>query len=530
MPTTTTRSQRQRPNDQSSPEKSPRRRRLTSQTDVVISQFSFEEDKEPAPPTAQGQVRSTAFPQNDPDEEEDEEIRDGVALGDKGYHADPCNNMSVRRGPMSERIGSWLMDPEPVESSESSEEESIEECVLGEILSKGRGLEREEGLGEALALYKSAVREGLVEECLNVAYLEYRMGTLLWKCGSYEKSLALLKRAKDVFEREGGMHVHVLAEIYFALGRSLASLCHRKRARRYFMKALRNLEYDQFVDNIVRSEDQELYARILTQVACLLISHGGYEMASEVLSEAITMQRSILGPQHLDIAATLLVYGSLNEALHQYEYAAKCYLEALEIYRSNKSTSFASNVDISVALSSIGWLFYLTQDYSSALHSYEEALELVVPILGDTHRNVSSLRVQMGMVYAQQKQYKGAVKIYRKALQGQRTVLGDQHEDVALTLALVGSVYKDLGKHRKALEFTQRALSIRQQLDGFASTRVGMTFAQLGHIYLEMGEIAAASHCFTSTLTTFYEQSLPSADSRVADAQECMARIRALGR
>ena len=115
------------------------------------------------------------------------------------------------------------------------------------------------------------------------------------------------------------MRVRVMAEIYFALGRTLASLSKRNRARKYFMKALRTLEFDQFVDNSVRPEDQELYAKILTQVASLLVSNGAYEMASKVLDEAITLQRDILGPDHADIAGTLLVYGFLNEALHHYE-------------------------------------------------------------------------------------------------------------------------------------------------------------------------------------------------------------------
>eukprot|EP00977_Amphora_coffeiformis_P022258 scaffold10697_cov151-Amphora_coffeaeformis.AAC.1 len=470
------------------------RRRLTSLTDVQPQASFDEEDISPSPNSPRGH-------------------RDDV---DRGYHTDPCiatirkyeDEQSHRRPSVVE-----------IDSSESTED-SYEDCTLEDLLRRGTGLEQSQGVQAALSLYDQAVQDGLVEEALNIAYLEYKMGTLLWKCGSYKKSLSLLKRSLRAFESEGGLRVREIAEIYFAIGRTLASLSNRKKARKYYMKALRTLEYDQFVENRVNPNDQKLYAKILAQVASLLAGHGNYVIASGVLAEAITLQRQVLGPEHTDIAGTLLVYGALNEALRQYEYAAKCYLDALEIYRNNTSNTIFSNVDISVTLSNVGWLFYLTHDYANALHSYEEALELAIPVLGEQHRNVSSLRVQMGMVYAQQGNLKTALRTYRQALEGQRAVLGDEHEDVALTLALVGSVYKEMGKLRKAAEFTEHALSMRRTIMGPDSVVVGTTLVQLGQVYVAMGEPVAASDCFLNALAAYHVNGLPVTDPRVVEARE----------
>ena len=475
------------------------RRRMTSLTDVQ-GQASFD-DEDISP--------SSSSPRGHRGED------------DRGYHTDPCivkvrkdeNEQSHRRPSVVE-----------IESSESTED-IYEDCTLEDLLRRGTGLEQSQGVQAALCLYDQAVQDGLIEEALNIAYLEYKMGSLLWKCGTYEKSLSILKRSLRVFESEGGLRVREIAEIYFAIGRTLASLSNRNKARKYYMKALRTLEYDRFVENNDNLIDQGLYAKILAQVASLLIGHGNYDVASGVLSEAITLQRQVLGPHHTDIATTLLVYGSLNEALHQYEYAAKCYLDALAIYRKNTSNTISSNVDISVTLSNVGWLFYLTHDYTNALHSYEEALELALPVLGDQHRNVSSLRVQMGMVYAQQGHLKTALRTYRQAVEGQRAVLGDEHEDVALTLALVGSVYKGLGKLRKAAEFTEHALSLRRKITGPDSVVVGTTLFQLGQVYNAMGEPVAASNCFSSALTVYLRNGLPATDPRVVEAREPLNRM-----
>ena len=438
---------------------------------------------------------------------------------DKGYHTDPCIVTIPESNQAQTRSRLCVTANELVDTSESSAD-IYEEDALEELLLKGTGLEQAEGVGAALSLYDRAVQQGRFEEALNVAVLESKMGVLLWKCGSYEKSLNALKRSLDVFEKHGGTRAQTMAEIYFAIGRTLASLSKRKKARKYFMKALRTLEFDQFVDNTVRAEDQQLYAKILTHVANLLVDNGSYEMASSVLNEAITLQRQILGPTHTDIAGTLLVYGALNEALYQYEYAAKCFLEALDMYRNDDSGASFANVDISVTLSNIGWMFYKTGDYESALHSYEESLEIAIPILGDGHRNVSSLRVQMGMVYAQQGNLNKALKTYRQALQDQRASLGDIHEDVALTLSLVGSVYNEKENFIKAVEFTRHALTMRQETNGPKSIVVGTTYVQLGQVYKKMGELSHASQCFSSALAIYHENTLPVTDPRVVEARQ----------
>lgn len=482
------------------------RRRLTSLTDVQ-PQASFDDDD--LPPGSHSPLGH----------------QDDV---DRGYHTDPCLAKSrliceFDHDDHSRPNGSPGSRIETIESSESSEESN--ECSLEEILRRGTGLEQSQGVQAALSLYDQAVQDGLLEGALDIAHLEYKMGWLLWKCGSYEKSLSVLKRALHVFESEGGLRVREIAEIHFALGRTLASLGNRKKARKYYMKALRTLEYDQFVDNSVNPENQELSAKILAQVASLLVSHENYDMASGVLNEAITIQRQVLGPHHTDIAGTLLVYGALNEALYRYEYAAKCYLDALEIYRNTTSTTIFSNVDISVTLSNVGWLFYLTNDYANALHSYEEALELAIPVLGEQHRNVSSLHVQMGMVYAQRGDLKMALRTYREALNGQRAILGDEHEDVALTLALVGFVYMEMGKLRKAAEFTEHALSMRKAIMGPNSVVVGMTLVQLGQVYTDMEESVAAANCFSSALATYHVNGLPVTDPRVTEARESLSQM-----
>ena len=497
---------------ESSPTSGKTRRRLTSLTDVQ-PHCSFDEDDNLSPSSSSA---SPSLVKQDGD-------------FDRGYQTDPCTR-TIRRslddGDDDHASRVVVIEDKPVEESSEHSDDSFEVYTLEQLLLKGTSLEQCEGVSAALVLYERAIKEKLVEEVLDIAYLQYKIGVLQWKRASYEQSLILLRRSMKVFENEGGTRVKVLAEIYFALGRTLASLSERKRARKYFMRALRTLEYDEFVDNKVKSENQELRAKILTQVASLLICYGSYDMASTILSEAITIQRQILGPKHSDVASTLLVYGSLNEALNQHEYAANCYLEALEIFRLESSTSSFSCVDMSVTLSNVGWLFYLSQDYSNAMQSYEEALELTIPILGESHRNVASLRVQIGMVHAQQGKLKRALKLYRQALQVQRAVLGDEHEDVALTLSLVGSVYNEMGKFGKAVEFTEHALATRKKFIGPNSVLVGSSFVQLGRTYLNMEEHSHASRCFTSALAAYHENGLPGCDPRVVEAGQLLSQTR----
>jgi tetratricopeptide (TPR) repeat protein len=156
-----------------------------------------------------------------------------------------------------------------------------------------------------------------------------------------------------------------------------------------------------------------------------------------------------------------------------------------------------------VTLTSIGWIYYQQHNLKSAMHAYQDALDLLLPKLGDDHRNVASVRIQIGMVHIQKNELDLALEQYKEALRAQRIALGDEHKDVAITLSLIGATLESQGRFNKAIEFVDRALCIRKKDFGPSHLHVGTTLAQLGELYKIADRPEAAAQCLRDAVSVF---------------------------
>jgi tetratricopeptide (TPR) repeat protein len=159
---------------------------------------------------------------------------------------------------------------------------------------------------------------------------------LLWKLGDYPKSLKRLKEARDVYEQDGGLQSEILVEIYSALGKVAFSTGNLYQAKRYYVKALRTIEFDCLLEG-ESQHIQLLQAKVLRLLGNVLLAVGGNtdKMANAIM-EALRVQHRITGCWHGDYASTLLTLGQLHEAQGAFASAAGIYLDALDIYRSQE--------------------------------------------------------------------------------------------------------------------------------------------------------------------------------------------------
>lgn len=138
---------------------------------------------------------------------------------------------------------------------------------------------------------------------------------------------------------------------------------------------------------------QVLFARCCEKEKRPDIAMGYYQ-------EALSVQKNILSPGHIQAADTLYRIGNLHAASGMLGLAGQCYDEALCLYRWHKQLN-GNDVEICVfadeatALAALGWIFLVQNDLERALALTKEALDGMIQALGSSHRNVLSLQHQL---------------------------------------------------------------------------------------------------------------------------------------
>jgi len=144
------------------------------------------------------------------------------------------------------------------------------------------------------------------------------------------------------------------------------------------------------------------------------------DIAMRYYREALSVQRSLLGHWHVDVADTIYRMGNLHASRGLLGLAGRCYDEALCLYQRHRMLLPCSaeaeqrnlaeglpgeesrNVaaDEAAVLAGLGWIYLVQNDPSRALETTGEALRGMVFALGSSHRNVVSLRQQMDRIRA----------------------------------------------------------------------------------------------------------------------------------
>ncbi|KAL7575109.1 hypothetical protein ACA910_000476 [Epithemia clementina (nom. ined.)] len=450
----------------------------------------------------------------------------------------------------------------------------------------------------------------VIDTPLRRAYLLYRSGLLLWKLGCYVPSMERLSQARDMHEQVppqehkriyfSKTHEHncldsvvaeavgvgrgswseTMTEIYMALGKVSLSMGDPQQGKRYLIKALRILELDSLLLEEDKSEYsthlQCLQAKVLRQVGSIFVatmeaSHTtsrklerASKKAGMVLYEALRLHKASLKEEarshNVDYALTLSTLGQYHETQGDYENAAIMYLDALDIFRAcsrNESSSLhyslfpepssCCRVDMGVTLARIGWLYYLNKEYDEARNVYQEAFDLIFPVLGSRcgHTNIASLHLKIGMIYMATHQWPRAMKRYKAALDIQRQVHpGDNHESIAQTLCLIATCYAEEEEQfrdtshstftnpafngrrnlEKALQFLDHALGIRIRLFGRGSLPAARTLVTMGRLQHRLAQARHAVDSIRWALEIYSSNGLDASHTLVMEARSVFQR------
>lgn len=341
-------------------------------------------------------------------------------------------------------IPAWMLQLEGV-STEGEAQVHSKDYVGGRFFSDW-SVEHHDSLGIDLVEDAKFLANGFLITC-NIEDGTFEMHTLVQAAARRRlKAMGQLKKYQQ--------------EYIARLARALPSKDYRHFAglRRCWTHFARVLDYPQEDDTA-----QLQRATVLHSGAWLTMTVGHYEAALELVEEAITIRRALLGPDH-----EMTLESQNKKAL------LLCYMkkfsesQALQEATLEKATELLGK-DHRVTLDGMNNLapvyWYLGRS-SEVLELIEDVGETRKRTLGHEHEDSLSSMGMRAHVYWVIERYDDAERLASQVIDTRRRLSGDKHPNYLSTVNTLASVYCDTGRHANAEEMLLPAVEIMKKVLG----------------------------------------------------------------
>jgi tetratricopeptide (TPR) repeat protein len=249
----------------------------------------------------------------------------------------------------------------------------------------------------------------------------------------------------------------------------------------------------------VATEATHLVA-ILHNMAHIEYRRRNYQEAICILKETLHHAKKD-SRNALDIASTMnslgVAYFHSGEA--HYGQASAMYQDSLAICRAHDGENFVSK-EISTTLNNIGRLNFMNGEYTMALKSYKQSLEMRSRLLGSDHLDTAATAFNIGQLHHRERRWSEALSFYEVYVGIARLRLGRQHGDVAMALQAVAQIHHEKKAFHLAKEKYQEALQITRATFGSVHVEVSTIWNRLGNLLYEAGEINEAVRSYNQAL------------------------------
>ncbi len=270
---------------------------------------------------------------------------------------------------------------------------------------------------------------------------------------------------------------------------------------------------------------------------------GDLERADSLMSLALDRRRTLLGPDHVEVADSLLELGLLrleqarydeaetlirdaltrgrragaaggdlvaaaSSALGQTLGAQGRYPEALEVLRKaararQRAGDSAPDPTLADILYQLANVEFYAGHYDESESLNERILEMYRQLHGDRHPLVADCLINLGAIRFERGEYAEAESEYRQALGITEAWYGSDHPQTAANLTMLSRALVYQNKGEEATGLLQRALSIRERVYGSDHPAVASTLNELGNIAVAESRYDVAEASFARMLSIY---------------------------
>jgi tetratricopeptide (TPR) repeat protein len=248
---------------------------------------------------------------------------------------------------------------------------------------------------------------------------------------------------------------------------------------------------------------REATALLLRQAAAYLQQRGELRGARKLYERSVALLEARLGPDHLQVAATV---GGLAETLRELgdlAGARAAHERGLAILEGRLRPDAP---DVVAALGRLAQVLHEQGDLAGALALRERVLAVHQTRRGPAHPSVAAALTSLATVLRDQGDLAGARERLERALAIRESALGPRHPSVATSLDNLGLVLRDLGDLQAARRCLERALAVREAAAGPAPADTARSLEKLGLVLRDLGDHANAQVAWERALQAREQQ------------------------
>lgn len=246
----------------------------------------------------------------------------------------------------------------------------------------------------------------------------------------------------------------------------------------------------------------QLWEKYLYCISKIGLNHcrlGNYELAQKTIEENIEMASHKLGASHLETARAYYVQSLIYVYTGDFSRAIQSGKQALNIRLSQLSPTHESILE---SYNGLGITYLYTQYQDKAYTYIQKALS--IESQSDNHQERAYTYIISGC-YFFGIDYIKAHADFDKALNIAEQHLPSNNFSVLWAYLCIGSAYINMGHHSKGLNYTQKALHLAMQSKSEKSERGGMLMINTAKIYSHKEDYDKALHYYETVQKNYSE-------------------------
>jgi serine/threonine-protein kinase len=286
----------------------------------------------------------------------------------------------------------------------------------------------------------------------------------------------------------------VQAELYQTLGTIFQNFGHLDRADSLLALALE-------IRRTRLGPDHPDVARSLVALALLKVDRSELDEAERLVREGLDMSRRRARSDAAGVARATTALGLVLGVRGQYDDAIEALTEAVRL----DSIAGLPAADLVATLTELANNHFYAGHYAVSESLNRRVLEIDRGLYGDQHPNVAVDLVNLGAIQQEWGNWEEAERRYREALAIYRGWFGGNHFETAATLNMVGRTLIQQGRLEEARAPLAEALAIRERLYGERHPSVASTVNELALLAQREGRLDDAEAGFRRMLAIYRE-------------------------
>ena len=160
----------------------------------------------------------------------------------------------------------------------------------------------------------------------------------------------------------------------------------------------------------------------------------------------------------------------------------------------------SSDTERAYYLNQLGEVYYDMGEYSKALSSFEQSLEIRKVALPPNHPDLAESYNNIAAVYHNMDKHSKALSYYEQSLEIWKVAVPPNQPELAISYNNIGMVYKNMGEYSKALSSYERSLKIKKVALPPNHPDLATSYNNIAGVYRNMGEYSKALSSYERSL------------------------------